>query len=170
MNSASVQSIARPTQPMHLSPTVAWTVVPDVGLYNVTERPQYGFPFDWVPMNAKGKAIAMSLPVLTVQPHAPRPRKIHCQPEFDGTMAQLKAKLTTIPMGNVTFTGGTLSLAACAVGSGDVLGLDIDGGGRRCRGSSSRRGRRGNRCSRGRPGGGIGRVSWRRHSSNSRHG
>jgi len=58
---------------MHLSPTVAWTVVPDVGLYNVTERPQYGFPFDWVPMNAKGRAIAMSLPVLTVQPHAPRP-------------------------------------------------------------------------------------------------
>ena len=40
LNSASVQSIARSTQPMHLSLTVAWTVVPLVGLYSVTLRPQ----------------------------------------------------------------------------------------------------------------------------------
>lgn len=58
---------------MHLSPTVAWTVVPVVGFLMVKLLPQYGLPFDCVPMKAYGRAICMSELVLTFQPHAPRP-------------------------------------------------------------------------------------------------
>lgn len=58
---------------MHLSPTVAETVWPVVGFMMVKDLPQYGLPLDWVPMKPTGKAICMSVAVLTFQPQAPSP-------------------------------------------------------------------------------------------------
>lgn len=62
-----------PVQPMHLSPTVAWTVWPLSGFLMVRDLPQYGFPFDWAPIMPTGMAICMSALESTFQPQAPRP-------------------------------------------------------------------------------------------------
>jgi len=68
-----VRSMDSPVQPMHLSPTVAWTVVPVDGFLTVTDMPQYGLEFDREPIMPTGMAICISELESTFQPQAPRP-------------------------------------------------------------------------------------------------